>query len=251
MSWAVVTGASAGIGEELSLQLARRGYNVALLARREDRLHALAKRITEETDVDTTVIAADLGTAKGMTIARKGLQKLDIEVLCNNAGYGDSGAFAESDLNRTLGMIDLNVRALTEFTHMLLPRMKERGKGYVLQVASTAGFVPGPGMAVYFATKAYVVSLNRALRVELKGSGVSMTSLNPPGVHTEFTSVAGMGEDRFAKGMTPDVVAERALKGLFAGKQDVFPNLYSKTVGHFANRVIPSGVLARAVDRFF
>jgi short-subunit dehydrogenase len=192
---ALITGASAGIGEELAWIHAQKGGDLILVARRQDRLDALAKALRDEHGVKVTVIAADLnepGAAERLATSLK-RRKLDVDVLINNAGLGAHGLFHESSLERQQQMLQVNMVALTELTHLLVQGMVERGRGRVLNVGSTAGFLPGPLQAVYYATKAYVNSLSQALANELAGTGVTVTVLCPGPVATEFQEVADMG----------------------------------------------------------
>jgi short-subunit dehydrogenase len=191
---ALVTGASAGIGIELARLHAERGGDLVLVARRRDRLDALARELRSAHAVRVEVITADLsrsGAARRLAakLSEKGLA---IDALINNAGLGAHGPFHESDLARQQQMLQVNIVALTELTHLLLPGMVERGHGRVLNVGSTAGFLPGPLQAVYYASKAFVNSFSQALANELSGTGVTVTALCPGPVATEFQDVAGM-----------------------------------------------------------
>lgn len=192
---ALITGASAGIGEELAWIHAEKGGDLVLVARREDRLNALAEAIRDEHKVDVVVLTADLGEAGAANRLVTSLKrrKRQIDVLINNAGLGAHGAFHESSLERQQQMLQVNMVALTELTHLLVQGMVQRGQGQILNVGSTAGFLPGPLQAVYYATKAYVNSLSQALANELQGTGVTVTVLCPGPVATEFQEVADMG----------------------------------------------------------
>ena len=179
----LITGASAGLGAEFARQCAARGEALALVARRRDRLEALKA----ELGGDVHIFAADLappGAAQSL-IAELGAEGLSVGTLINNAGFGLAGKFAERPLARQSEMIDLNCRTLVELCHLVLPDMRERGRGAILNVASTAAFQPGPGAAVYFATKAYVLSFSEALHQELKGTPVRVSCLCPGPTQTE------------------------------------------------------------------
>ncbi len=192
---ALITGASAGIGEELAWIHAEKGGDLILVARREDRLNDLAGALRDEHKVDVTVIAADLaqpGAAARLADTVNDLE-LTVDILINNAGLGAHGAFHESSLERQQQMLQVNMVALTELTHLLVQDMVNRGSGRILNVGSTAGFLPGPLQAVYYATKAYVNSLSQALANELEDTGVTVTVLCPGPVATEFQEVADMG----------------------------------------------------------
>ncbi len=241
----LITGASAGLGAEFARQCSRRGEELVLVARRRDRLDALAAELG-----NAHVVSADLleaGAAERLVAEIEG-RGLFVSTLINNAGFGLTGRFAELPLDRQRGMIDLNVAALVELTHRVLPRMKARGAGAVLNVASTAAFQAGPGFAVYFATKAFVLSFSEALHQELKRTGVRVTALCPGPTRTEFGEVAGVNTksfDRFAAN-SPEVVAA-GLKGLDRNKAIVIPGLTNK-VGAQSSRFLPRAVIRRVVE---
>lgn len=187
--WVLVTGASAGMGRQFAVELAARGANLVLCARDEARLNGLA----DELNTEVRVVAADLSTPAGVASLLERTEALDVEIqhVINNAGVGGAGHFVRQDVERLEAMTALNCTALLRITHHFLPRFVERGEGGFLQVASTASFQPVPYMAVYGATKAYVLSLSTALAEELKGTGVRMTTLCPGPVQTEFQERAG------------------------------------------------------------
>ena len=194
----LITGASAGLGALFAGRAAAEGHDVILVARRAERLAALAAKI-EATGVSATVIACDLGEGGAVAalmreIAARGLA---VNTLVNNAGFGVRGAFVDGDGAVQAAMIDLNCRALVELAHAVLPGMVQMRRGGILNVASTAAFQPGPGMAVYYATKAFVLSFSEALHEELRASGVRVTALCPGPTRTEFADVAGMGASAF------------------------------------------------------
>ncbi len=198
---ALVTGASAGIGVDLAECCARDGYDLILAARSEAALNDVARRLAKAYEVKTHVIAQDLGAHDGgqalaREIAKRGLS---VDVLVNNAGYGHAGALTSSDLPTQLGMIDLNVRALVELTYLYWDRMLANKRGGVLNVASTAAFQPGPLMANYYASKAYVLSLSEALWEEARGTGVHVTCLCPGPTVSKFRERAGTGKTRLAQ----------------------------------------------------
>jgi short-subunit dehydrogenase len=197
---ALVTGASGGIGVDLASCFARDGYDVIVTARSEDALKEVAARLARGHGVSATPIANDLGAIgggqrlAGMIRARG----LTVDVLVNNAGYGHAGALTSSDLQTQLGMIDLNVRALVELTHLFWDEMTTRGRGGVLNVASTAAFQPGPLMAVYYASKAFVLSFSEALWEEARGTGLKVSCLCPGPTASGFRARAGTGRTRLA-----------------------------------------------------
>src|SRR3954465_2902869 len=189
---ALVTGASAGIGRELAKILAREGHDLLLVARREPDLTPLAAELKEQYDADSRVITADLAKPRAaQTLVKELGPTTTVDVLVNNAGFGGHGAFWERERDADLRQIAVNVTALTDLTRLLLPGMVERHRGRILNVASTAAFQPGPLMAVYYATKAYVLSFSQALAEELSGTGVTVTTLCPGVTETEFQQVAG------------------------------------------------------------
>jgi short-subunit dehydrogenase len=240
---ALITGASAGLGAEFARQLARRGKQLVLVARRMDRLDALAAEIG-----NARAIGEDLSLpgAVARLMADLAAHGDHVETLVNNAGFGLAGKFAALDGARQRAMIDLNVGVLTDLTYAVLPGMVERKRGGILNVASTAAFQPGPGMAVYFATKAYVLSFTEALHEELRGSGVRVTALCPGPTATEFGSVAGFGKDgAFAKySVDAASVVAAGLAALDKGKAIAIPGLLNKfsAQGH---RFLPRSTLRR------
>ncbi len=191
---ALITGASAGLGKEYARLFARDGHDVALVARRKDKLDDLARDLEgEHANVRAHVVAEDLAApgAAERVVAALRERGLEIQFLVNNAGFGATGAFVELDVARQLEMIQVNVVVLTALTRLLLPAMIARKSGRILNVGSTAGFVPGPYMSVYYASKAFVNSFTEALAVELAGTGVTATVSCPGATATEFASVAG------------------------------------------------------------
>lgn len=242
----LITGASAGLGAEFARQCRKRGDELVLVARRRDRLEALAAELGS-----THVIAADLALpgAAGRLLADVAGLGLEVDTLINNAGFGGASAFVEAPPERLLEMIDLNIRSLTELCRLALPPMLERRRGSILNVASTAAFLAGPYSAVYYATKAYVLSLSEALYEETKGSGVHVTALCPGPTATEFFEVAGSPNGRLAKMATdPKAVVAAGLAGLARNKPIVVPGLMNKVTAQ-AGRVLPRSALRRAVAR--
>jgi short-subunit dehydrogenase len=249
---ALVTGASAGIGRELAAVLAREGHDLVLVARREAELTDLARELKERYGVDSRVLPADLAQADA---AQQLVEALGdgavIDVLVNNAGFGGHGAFASRSRDDDLRMLAVNVTALTDLTKLLVPAMVARGRGRILNVASTAAFQPGPFMAVYYASKAYVLSLSEALAEELSGTGVTVTCLCPGVTQTEFQKVAGVEDVPLTKGplsMTASQVAEAAYQGMAKGRRLVVPGVHNK-VGAASVRFAPRGVILKVVRR--
>jgi short-subunit dehydrogenase len=244
---ALVTGASSGIGADLARELARHGHDLVLAARRVESMRALAAELSAH-GASSSVIAADLSKpgAAAALAAELSTRELAIDVLINNAGLGAGGPFHESDPVRVSEMLNVNIVALTELTRALLPGMVERRRGRVLFVASTAGFQPGPSLAVYSATKAYVLSLGEALSYELRGSGVTITTLCPGATHSEFTKVANTGssalfESPLAFVMSSAEVARQGYRALAAGKRVHIAGLINKMIamsGRFSPHAI-------------
>ena len=219
---ALITGASGGIGLDLAECFAKDGYDLILTARSEDALERAAGALSEKYGIRATAIAADLGRiGGGETLAAKiAARGLSVAVLVNNAGYGIAGAFDGAKAADQLGMIDLNVRALTELTQIYWPGMLAKKRGGVLNVASTAAFQPGPLMAVYFASKAYVLSFSEALWKEAEGTGVHVSCLCPGPTASKFRERAGTGKTRLARVGTPMASMPVAEMGYRAFKEN-------------------------------
>jgi short-subunit dehydrogenase len=198
---ALITGASMGIGVDLAECFAQDGYDLILTARSADALREVAERLSKAHAIKATPIALDLAAHGGGTRLAQEIEArgLEVDVLVNNAGYGHAGAFANSDAATQLGMIDLNVRALVELTQRYWTRMLAQGRGGVLNVASTAAFQPGPLMAVYYASKGFVLSFSEALWEEARGTGVHVTCLCPGPTESKFRARAGTGATRLVR----------------------------------------------------
>ncbi len=211
---ALITGASAGLGEQFARCFARDGHDVILVARGAARLEALAVELEKDHGVKAHVIPVDLGRPGAPAelfeaVRAKGLQ---VDFLVNNAGFGSAGPFLDQDLAREAEMVEVNCTALLKLTHLFARPMRERRSGRILNIASTAGFQPGPYMATYYATKAFVVSLSEALSHELKGTGVTVTCYCPGATQTEFALRAGNEKSRLFQrpgvAKAPDVAAD-------------------------------------------
>jgi short-subunit dehydrogenase len=227
----VVTGASAGLGAHFARLFAQDRHDVVLVARRRDKLDQLATELRQAHGVETTVIAADLSDPKAPLHLYEELTRAGVEVefLVNNAGFGANGAFTELELSHQLDMIEVNIKALTHLTGLLLPTMIARRSGRILNVGSGAGFLPGPFMATYYASKAYVVSFTEALADELRGTGVTATVLCPGPTATEFAHVAGAGNAAMFKGVADaSSVAEYGYRAMLAGKTIAIPGITMK-----------------------
>ncbi|MFT8871193.1 MAG: SDR family oxidoreductase [Sporolactobacillus sp.] len=242
---ALITGASSGIGHELAHVLARAGYDLIVVARSAGKLEELKAALPER---KVTVIIQDLAApGAAQTVFRRVRELgLSVNVLINNAGFGLVGAFDTLEFAEQSDMIHVNVLALTQLTYLFLPELK-KNSGKILNVASTAAFQPGPFMAVYFASKAYVLSLSRALAEELRGSGVTVTTLCPGPTHTQFGAVAHAEKTRmFAKTMDVRRVAATAFQAMLNGKVCVIPGTLN-AAGAIGAKLLPAGVGAKVV----
>jgi uncharacterized protein len=248
---ALVTGASGGIGEELARLLAAGGANLVLVARSADRLAALGEELSRTHAVNASVLAQDLSAPDAVDdiAGELAARQLSIDILVNNAGFGVYGPFATTPADEEARMLQVNVVALTMLTKRLLPAMIERRHGRVLNVASTAAFQPGPLMAVYYASKAYVLSLSEALSNETSGTGVTVTCLCPGPTETGFQDRARLRESRLFSALSvasATDVARAGYDGMMAGRAIVIPGLVNK-IGVQALRVAPRAVVRRAI----
>src|SRR5262245_2306872 len=232
MATALITGASAGLGAEYAKLFAQDKHDLLLVARRRDRLEALAAELARAHAVRVYVVDADLGSAAGVekVLAEVERLTLDIEFLVNNAGFGSTSAFAEADLAREIQMVQLNVAAPVALTRALLPSMIARKRGRVLNIGSTAGFQPGPFMATYYATKAFVNSFTDALAWELAGTGVTATVSCPGATATEFAGHAGNDSSLLFRMGAADsaTVAGEAYQASMAGKRMVVHGMLNR-----------------------
>jgi len=248
----LITGASAGIGAELARIFGSNGHRLALVARRADRLAALAADITAAGGRTPIVIPCDLERpdAGDQIAAALAAEGVEVEYVVNNAGFGLFGRAAELERAQQLGIIAVNIRAMTDLSLRFADQLI-RHRGGLLNVASIAGFLPGPGMAVYYASKAYVLSLTEALRAELGRRGVRVTVLCPGPVPTEFQARAGFepGFDSAILNVSPANVARDAYRGLMGNKRAVLPGLGIKVVP-FLLRLFPRGFILAAVGGF-
>jgi len=248
----LITGASSGIGAELARVFASNGHRVALVARRADRLAALAAEIAASGAPAPIVIACDLQQPKASdqiaaALADKGME---VEYVVNDAGYGLFGRAIELDRAAQLGIIDVNIRAMTDLSLRFSDQLI-RHRGGILNVGSIAGFLPGPGMAVYYASKAYVLSFSEAIRRELAPLGVRVTVVCPGPVPSEFQTRAGYepGFDSAILNVSPAEVAKASYRGLMANKRTVLPGIGIKAVP-FMLRLFPRGFILAAVGSF-
>jgi uncharacterized protein len=248
----LITGASTGIGLEFAKLFAQDHYRLILTARQEQRLNDLAAQLQQAHGVAVAVHALDLVNAAAPDQLFTAVERAatPVDVLINNAGFGTFGFFAESDLRTQLDMIQLNVTALTHLTRLFLPGMLQRRQGRILNVASTAAFQPGPLMAVYYATKAYVLSFSEALANEVVGSGVTVSVLCPGPTTTEFQERAGMNGSGLMRlpFMDARAVARIGYRGLFRNRTVIVPGFRNKLLAH-ASRHAPRKFVTRLVRR--
>jgi uncharacterized protein len=245
---ALVTGASGGIGAELARVLAADGWDLVLVARTEEKLRELADELARSHGTTAVVLAADLEwpdapTELAAELARRGVE---IEALVNNAGFGALAPFVEMPLETARAMLAVNVTALTHLTRLFLPAMVARRRGYILNVASTAAFQPGPWMAVYYASKAYVLSFSEAIGHELRETGVRVTALCPGATATGFSSTAGSGQSRLfqmAQPASAPEVARFGYRAMLRGDRVAVPGLRNKILAQ-AVRVSPRRLAA-------
>ena len=247
MTCALITGASAGLGLELAKLFAADGHDLVLVARREEKLQALADELTAKHAVRVTVVARDLAVPDAAQSIFDEVRDAEVHVdfLVNNAGFGSTGLFHENDIDRELGMVQVNVTALTALTRLFVPGMIAKGFGRVLNIASTAAFQAGPGMSVYFATKAYVVHFSEGIAHELRGTGVTVTAHCPGATHTEFAKEAGNDKTPLFKGGGVADAPSTALDAYRAmnGGKVVAIHGFKNWLGAFMTRFAPRRVL--------
>ena len=254
---ALITGASGGIGEALARTLAQHGYDLILVARTISKLEALGAELSTKNGVQTTSISSDLSAfdASEKLIADLETRGLQVDVLVNNAGFGEYGEFATGDPIKQQQMISLNILTLTMLTRHLLPKMLERKFGRVMNVASTAAFMPGPLMSVYYASKAYVLSFSEALGEELLNTGVTVTALCPGPTESDFQARAAMQDSKLVQGktlMTAREVAEQGVAALERGQRVVIPGIMNQIqaqAARFLPRAIVPGIIKNVQAR--
>ena len=247
--YAVITGASKGIGKSIATELAKKGFNLLLIARSTQELESLGYELEAQYGISTDFLAIDLS----QSTSPKGVfdwitdKKYSVNALINNAGYGQWGQFKDLDLKAQLDMCRLNMDTLISLCHLLIPSLLKEKKAYILNISSTAAYQAVPTLAIYSATKAFVLSFSRALRYELKNTSISVTCLSPGPVDTGFAHRAGL--DAFSKmaekfNMQPDEVAKIAIKGMFARKSEIVPGL-TNIVSVYANRFLPKAFIEK------
>jgi short-subunit dehydrogenase len=251
-----VTGASSGIGADLARQLGQRGHGLTLVARREDRLSSLAEELSSEHRVRAEVLVADLTDASARASLAPAIYErgLKVELLVNNAGFSTTGPVQRADHEREVSMIRTDVEAVVDLCSLFVPDMVRRGQGAVLNVSSTAAFQPLPGQAGYAASKAFVLSYSHAIRAELRGTGVTVTTLCPGPVRTEFAEMAGFADAELERSLpkfmwqTPAQVARAAIEGLERDRAVVIPGL-SNRIAAYMGYMTPREILLAIVAR--
>lgn len=248
--YALITGGSKGIGKEMALILAEKGYNILLVARNEAELNGTKEEIKSKYQVQVLCLALDLSLANSPKQIFDWVknENISFSILINNAGYGLWGYFDQISLQNQQSMMLLNMNSLVELTYLFLPILKTKPQAYILNVASTASYQAVPGLGVYSATKAFVLSFSRALQFELKKTAVSVTCLSPGATSTNFTNRAGMSKsadlqataDKFS--MPADVVAQFGIDAMFAKKNEVIPGFVNKLTV-FATYFLPKRII--------
>lgn len=249
--YALITGASGGLGKQFAYLAAKDGYNLVLVARREDKLLALAKEINESFGVEVLPLALDLQKEQFVADLIEKTKDLDIGCLINNAGFGYLADYVESELSHQKELLRLNVEVLMELTHHYGAKMKEKGKGYILNIASTAALSPGPHMSTYFASKSYVLSFSEALHEELRKSGVKVSALCPGPVDTDFEKNANMKDSAMFHSLPvskPEKIARKGYKGLKKGKAVIYAGPVTHWMAFFS-RIFPRKWMRKIIGR--
>ena len=244
---ALVTGASGGIGEAFARKLAADGYALVLVARSDGELNRVAGLVTAEHDLPVATVPIDLTAPGAADEVEKEFERRNItpEIVVNNAGFGLNGPVTDLGRQRQIDMVDLNIRMLTDFSLRFIPAMRERGRGGIINIASTAAYMPGPFMAVYYASKAYVLSFSEALATELKGTGITVTTVCPGPTATGFQSAAGMEKAALVKlfpMMSAEEVAELGYEGFRKGKRVVIPGSMNRIIAAITP-IIPNRII--------
>lgn len=249
---ALITGASGGLGLAFARLLAEEKCDLVLVARSEEKLNSLKKELEAANEITAWVCPADLSEKDAALDVLRFTQEhgLEIDVLINNAGFGDSGRFAKCSWPKQADMVQVDITALMQLTHLFLPGMIERGHGRILNLSSVASFCAGPGMSVYYASKAFVRSFSEALAEEVKGTGVTVTALCPGPTATGFEAAAAMGSGSrmFQRAVKAEDVARAGLRALQRGRALCYPGAFPKAMG-FLSRLVPRSVTRRFAER--
>ena len=244
--YALVTGASSGIGRDISIELSKKGYDIILVGRNEDKLKETASLLKTE----YKIIPVDLAKSENCLELYNKVKDLDIDILVNNAGFGIFGKFDEIDIDKQINMINVNITALDILSKLFLQDMKKKNRGFILNVASSAAFIPGPLLSTYYGSKAYVLRITEAIYEELRRdnyNGISISVLCPGPVNTNFNDVAGV---RFAiKGLSSEYVAMYAVKNMFKQKLVIIPGTKIR-LGCFVSRFVPRKLLLKITYNF-
>jgi short-subunit dehydrogenase len=250
MKTTLITGASSGIGEAFARRLAARGDNVSLVARSEDKLASMCNELGRAHNINAQYVALDLTEegAAGRLFEETNRRGLEVETLINNAGFGSMGDFAALDLGRELGMIDLNIKSLVALTHLYIKPMRERKRGTIINVASTAAFQGVPYMATYAATKAFVLSFSEALWDENRALGVHVMALCPGVTETNFFAAANTDKPPMRTMQTPDEVVDTAMSGLRRKKSHIISG-WTNYIMAESERLVPRSLVARIAGK--
>ena len=246
--WALITGASSGIGRAVAFEFASKGYNLFLTSQDEQTLRQVAADCHQQYNIETQVYVADLSRLESVDGLIRALfaPPIEIEILVNNAGFGVAGEFLKTDLAQELDLINVQLVAMLKLTKAVLPQMRAQKKGRILNVASVYSFAPAPFQAVYSACKAFLLTFSESLREELKGTGVTVTTLCPGTTRTNFRARAGIAHRNDAAGASPEAVAKIAVQQTLRGKHLVVPG-FKNRVFVFVTRRLPLSVVPRVV----
>lgn len=246
----LITGASSGIGKELAYVYAENNYDLVLVARRKENLEKIKKEIIEQAKVNVEIVSMDLAELKSAEQLHKMIREKNIrpDVIINNAGFGIYGDFIDAELSQDEGMVLLNMMALTKLTKLFALDMKKRGGGHIVNIASTGAFQPVPGIAIYAATKAYVLSFSEAIAYELKKHNIFVTAICPGPTKTEFAKVAKMSNNPFEKAPTARELAEFTYKSMIQRKTCAIQGLKNKTLTLFA-KILPKKLILRVAEK--
>ncbi len=256
MSYALITGASKGIGKAMAFELASRGYNLLLVARSAELLKTVAEKITVELGSKVNYLAIDLSspTSSQAIFDWCVSNKYEISVLVNNAGYGLSGSFEEYSLDENMNMVQVNTSTVVQLCQRFLPMLKKQSQSYILNIASSAAYQAVPRLSLYAATKVFILNFSRGLRQELKNSCVSVTTVCPGATDTDFASRANVGAKALKAAekvnMTPQDVAKIAIDGMFKHKAEIVPGLINK-LNVFAAWLLPKELLERIAEKLY
>ncbi len=256
MTYALITGASKGIGKAIATELARRHYNVLLVARSASQLQELAKQLSETHGIQAAHLAVDLSAAGAAQQVFDWCesQNYTVQMLVNNAGYGLSGPFDKYTVAEQENMMAVNMTALMQLCRLFLPVLKQQPKAYILNIASSAAYQAVPGLSLYAATKAFVLTFSRGLHQELRKTSVSVTAVSPGSTDTDFATRAQVGEKALKAAeqvnMTPEAVAKIAVDSMLAGKVEVITGVVNK-LGAFAAWLLPKGFVERTAGKIY